>query len=62
MKNLRLVVSTTLLLFTLAVAGPLAAAEYLIDASHSTIGFQVRHKAISKTNGNFDDYTGSFNF
>ena len=62
MKNLRLVVSTTLLLFTLAVAGPLAAAEYLIDASHSTIGFQVRHMAISKTNGNFDDYTGSFNF
>jgi len=62
MKNLRLVVLTTLLLFTLVAAGPLAAAEYQIDVSHSTIGFQVRHMAISKTNGNFDDYTGSFSF
>jgi polyisoprenoid-binding protein YceI len=62
MKNLRFVVSTTLLLFTLVAAGPLAAAEYQIDAAHSTIGFQVRHMAISKTNGTFDDYTGSFSF
>ena len=62
MKNLRFVVSTTLLLFTLVAAGPLAAAEYQIDAAHSTIGFQVRHMAISKTNGNFDDYAGSFSF
>ena len=62
MKNLRFLVLTALLLFPLVAAGPLAAAEYQIDASHSTIGFQVRHMAISKTNGNFDDYTGSFSF
>jgi len=62
MKNLRFSVLTTLLLFTLVAAGPLAAAEYQIDASHSTIGFQVRHMAISKTNGNFEDYTGTFSF
>ena len=51
-----------LLLLSVAVAGPLAAAEYTVDVSHSTIGFQVRHMAISKTNGTFDDYTGSFSF
>ncbi len=62
MKNMHLAILTTLLLFTLVAAGPLAAAEYQIDASHSTIGFQVRHMAISKTNGNFEDYTGSFSF
>jgi polyisoprenoid-binding protein YceI len=62
MKNLHLGVLTTLLLFTLVAASPLAAAEYQIDASHSTIGFQVRHMAISKTNGNFEDYVGSFTF
>jgi polyisoprenoid-binding protein YceI len=62
MNNRHVVLSTLLLLFTLAVAGPAAAAEYQIDASHSTVGFQVRHMAISKTNGVFDDYTGSFSF
>jgi len=62
MKSTRLAVSTTLLLFTLALAGPLAAAQYDIDVSHSTIGFQVRHMAISKTTGNFEDFTGSFSF
>ncbi len=62
MKNPRLAILAALLLFTLVAAGPLAAAEYQIDASHSTIGFQVRHMAISKTNGNFDDYTGTFSF
>ncbi len=62
MKNRHAVLSTLLLLFTLAVAGPAAAAEYQIDVSHSTVGFQVRHMAISKTKGFFDDYTGSFSF
>jgi polyisoprenoid-binding protein YceI len=62
MKNPRLLTLTTLLMFTLVSAGTLAAAEYQIDVSHSTIGFQVRHMAISKTNGNFEEYTGSFSF
>ena len=62
MKNVRLSIMTALLLFTLVAAGPLAAAEYEIDVAHSTIGFQVRHMAISKTNGNFEDYTGTFSF
>ena len=62
MKNHRSLLSLSLLLFALAIAGPVAAAEYQIDVAHSTIGFQVRHMAISKTNGVFDDYTGTFSF
>ncbi len=62
MKKLCLAALTTLVLSTLVASGQLAAAEYRIDPSHSTIGFQVRHMAISKTNGNFEDYTGSFSF
>ncbi|MEN8006293.1 MAG: YceI family protein [Candidatus Krumholzibacteriota bacterium] len=54
--------SIFLLLLLATLAGPLAAAEYLIDSAHSTIGFQVRHMAISKTNGHFRDFTGSFSF
>lgn len=62
MKILRPLTLIFLFILAVASAGPLAAAEYQIDASHSTIGFQVRHMAISKTNGNFDDYSGSFSF
>jgi polyisoprenoid-binding protein YceI len=62
MTTSRQFASTVLLLLTLAAAGPLAAAEYQLDLAHSTVGFQVRHMAISKTNGTFDDYTGSFSF
>ena len=62
MKISRIISSVFLFLFVVAAAGPLTAGEYNIDSSHSTIGFQVRHMAISKTNGNFEDYTGSFSF
>ena len=62
MKSRRLIILNSLLLLALVVATPLAAAEYQIDVSHSSVGFQVRHMAISKTNGVFDDYAGSFSF
>ncbi len=62
MKIARITTLVFLFLFVVAAAGPLAAGEYEIDSSHSTIGFQVRHMAISKTNGSFEDYTGSFSF
>ena len=62
MRIPRIMSSIFLFLFLVAAAGPLAAGEFEIDSEHSTIGFQVRHMAISKTNGNFDDYTGSFSF
>jgi len=61
-KNHRSLLSLSLLLFSLAVAGSVAAAEYRIDVAQSTVGFQVRHMAISKTKGVFDHYAGSFSF
>ena len=62
MNNRHLALSILLMLLSLVVAGPAAAADYQIDVSHSTVGFQVRHMAISKTNGVFDDFTGTFSF
>ena len=33
-------------------------AKWNVDFDHSTIGFQVAHMVISKTNGKFAEYTG----
>ena len=33
-------------------------ARWNVDPAHSTVGFQVAHMVISKTNGKFTDYTG----
>lgn len=62
MKILRTTFFLLILLMGLTAAGPLAAAEFQIDAAHSTVGFQVKHMAISKTNGSFGDFAGTFNF
>ncbi len=43
-------------------AGLAGAAEYTIDKSHSSVNFQIKHLAISKVNGSFDDFSGSFSF
>ena len=34
------------------------AAEWSVDASHSEVGFTVKHMVISKVNGKFTDYAG----
>ena len=57
-------------LLTLAVTGllatalvvPAAAATYEIDTAHSSVAFSIRHMAISKTKGTFDDFSGSFTY
>lgn len=36
------------------------AAEYELDASHSSVGFGVKHMVVSTTKGVFKDFTGSF--
>ncbi|MDZ7316999.1 MAG: YceI family protein [candidate division KSB1 bacterium] len=36
----------------------LNAAEWTVDASHTEIGFSVKHMVISKVNGKFTDYSG----
>lgn len=38
------------------------AASYELDASHSTIGFGVKHMVVSTTKGEFRDYTGGFDY
>lgn len=38
----------------------LHAANYNVDASHSDIGFKVKHMMISNARGNFETFTGTF--
>lgn len=59
MKLKNTILSAVLLAFGL-VAGGAAAATYDIDASHSSVNFQIRHLAISKVNGNFAQFEGAF--
>lgn len=35
--------------------------EYVLDQPHSGVSFTVRHMAISKVHGTFNDFTGSLN-
>lgn len=41
---------------------PAVAAEYDIDPAHSSIEFQVKHLAISRTKGTFGEFSGTFAF
>ena len=36
-----------------------AAGTYVLDASHTSVGFSVRHLMVSKTKGRFADFTGT---
>ena len=40
----------------------LNAANYNVDASHSDIGFKVKHMMISNVKGSFEKFDGSFSF
>ncbi|HUU47137.1 MAG TPA: YceI family protein [Acidobacteriota bacterium] len=44
------------------LAGTAQAETYRIDPSHSSIGFSVRHLAISKVKGNFNEFSGTIQF
>ena len=44
---------------TILLALPAMAADWNLDASHSNVGFEVRHMAISKVKGSFGDYSGT---
>ena len=44
---------------TILLALPAAAAEWNVDASHSSVGFKVRHLAISKVKGSFKEFSGT---
>lgn len=49
-----------LLLAASLLALPAGAATYEVDNVHSTVGFTVRHLAISKTRGSFPDFKATF--
>jgi len=39
-----------------------AAEKYDIDATHSTLGFAIKHMQVGTTRGGFNDYTGSVSY
>lgn len=45
-----------------AISGSVFAASYDLDASHSSIGFGVKHMVVTTTKGQFVDYTGGFDY
>jgi polyisoprenoid-binding protein YceI len=49
---------------SLAVAGPVWAADYVIDTdkSHASINFSIKHLGYSWLTGRFDDFNGTFSF
>jgi polyisoprenoid-binding protein YceI len=50
-------------LSAITLLGGIAHAErYTIDPSHSTVGFKIRHLAISSVPGHFGDFSGSLEF
>jgi polyisoprenoid-binding protein YceI len=51
-----------MLVAMLVLAVGAEAAEYGIDASHSSVGFKVKHMLVSNVRGSFNDFAGSFTF
>ena len=49
-------------LISILTAGALFAGTYNVDASHSNVGFKVKHLMISNVTGKFDKFSGSFEF
>ena len=41
-----------------ATAPPLAAGEYVLEPSHTQVGFLARHLMVSKVRGNFEKFEG----
>ncbi len=54
--------ATLLLPLTLGLGTPVSAAVYDIDASHSSIGFRVKHMMMSNVQGGFTKYRGTIEF
>jgi len=49
-------------LAVLLLASPVLAADYEIDPDHSSVGFKVKHLAISNVPGGFSRFGGRFSF
>lgn len=57
MRKLALIVMTSFF-----AASSSYAADYVIDSSHSSVGFKVKHLAISSVPGKFAEFKGTFSF
>ena len=53
---------SSILALVLMLSVSAGAAEWNIDAPHSSVGFSVRHLVVSKTTGHFSDFSGTVNF
>ncbi|MBK7703350.1 MAG: YceI family protein [bacterium] len=53
---------TALLAASLLTAAAATAATYTIDATHSSVGFKVRHMMVSKVTGSFGEFSGTFDY
>jgi polyisoprenoid-binding protein YceI len=62
MKRIKIALKTLVVGALMMAALPVMADTYDIDASHSSVGFKIKHLAISNVNGTFSDFTGSFDF
>lgn len=62
MKTRNMIPLMLLALAVTLVAVPAVADEYTIDGVHSSVGFEVRHLAISKVRGTFSEFEGQINF
>ncbi len=58
-RNTALLLMTTVFLFS---AQTVLATAYTIDTSHSSVGFKIKHLAISNVQGSFSSFTGTFDF
>jgi len=52
----KLVITSTLLV------SALFAGNYNVDNSHTNVGFKVKHMMITNVKGNFNDFTGTFEY
>jgi polyisoprenoid-binding protein YceI len=49
-------------LISLVAASTLWAGNYTIDASHSSVGFKVKHMMVANVKGSFDTFDGKFEY
>ncbi len=49
-------------LISLIASTSLFRGMYTVDKSHSTVGFSVKHLMISNVHGNFNDFSGNFEY
>ncbi len=62
MKQIQNVLKVLMVASLVMAALPAVAATYDIDSSHSSVGFKVKHMAISNVKGTFTEFSGTFDF